>query len=84
MLNNNQLININVSCCGSHLGFMIDTNISRSTTKEHFSQVCCSVVKKEVLVIFMTRIRSQTINHVLVSVGTNISIATRKNMVDMP
>jgi len=44
MLNNNQLININVSCCGSHLGFMIDTNISRSTTKEHFSQVCCSVV----------------------------------------
>jgi len=31
----------------------------------------------------MTRIRSQTIYHVLVSVGTNISIATRKNMVDM-
>ena len=45
LLNNNQLININVSCYGSHLGIMIDINISRSTTKEHFSQVCCSVVE---------------------------------------
>ena len=46
--------------------------------KSVFSSFYQCVYKKEVLVIFMTRIRSQTINHVLVSVGTNISIATRK------